>query len=213
VGDPARMPADPEVVRAFEHYRATGDRTVRNQLITDHHWVAVHCARRFAHRGEPLDDLIQVAQVGVLKAVERFDPEFGVSFTTFAIPTALGELRRHFRDKTWAVRVPRRVKDLHVELGSAVVTLTGQLRRAPKVDEIAAHLGVDVDAVLEAMEAGSAYRTSPLSLPGGDDNDRAPDAGCWCDDCCGVSRPVSAASSTCASTRDSASRRSPSRSV
>ena len=169
------MPADPEVIAAFERFRATGDRKLRNQLIEDHRWIAVHCARRFNNRGEPLDDLIQVGQVGVLKAVERFDPEVGVSFTTYAIPTVMGELRRHFRDKTWSVRVPRKVKDLHVELSSTVEFLTGKLRRAPKVDEIAAHIGVDVDAVLEAMEAGSAYRTAPLAPPGADD-ERSSDA-------------------------------------
>ena len=170
------MPSDPAVIEAFERYRATGDRTIRNQLIEDHRWVAVHCARRFNNRGEPLDDLIQVGQLGVLKAVERFDPEFGVSFTTYAIPTVMGELRRHFRDKTWSVRVPRKVKDLHVELGSTIELLTGQFGRAPKVDEIAEYIGVSVDAVLEAMEAGSAYRTSPLSPPGGDDGERSSDA-------------------------------------
>jgi RNA polymerase sigma-B factor len=162
-----------DVLDRFATFRRTGDRTLRNQLIEHHRWVAIHCARRFANRGEPLDDLIQVGMLGVLKAVERFDPDVGVSFTTFAIPTVLGELRRHFRDTTWAVRVPRRIKDLHVELGSAVDFLTGEKGRAPRIDELADHLGVSPDEVLETMEASGAYRPGPLTGPG--DNER--DAG------------------------------------
>jgi RNA polymerase sigma-B factor len=153
----------------FARYRTSGDRNLRNSLIEEHRWVAVHCARRFNNRGEPLDDLIQVAQLGLLKAVERFDPEVGVSFASFAIPTVLGELRRHFRDKTWAVKVPRRVKDLHVELAPAIDQLSGELGRTPKPHELASHLGVDVDAVLEALDAGAAYRTAPLATPSGGD--------------------------------------------
>jgi RNA polymerase sigma-B factor len=164
------MPADSDAARArFVEYRETGERSLRNELIEEFRWVAVHCARRFSNRGEPIDDLIQVGMLGVLKAVERFDPEVGVSFTTFAIPTVMGELRRHFRDTTWSVRVPRRIKDLHVELGAAVEFLTGELQRSPKIEELARHLGVSTDEVLEAMEASSAYRAGPLSAPAGDD--------------------------------------------
>jgi RNA polymerase sigma-B factor len=170
------MPADPEVLERFRAYRRTGDRRLRNELIEEHRWVAVHCARRFNNRGEPLDDLVQVGQLGVLKAVERFDPEHGVSFTTFAIPTVMGELRRHFRDATWAVRVPRKIKDLHVELGSTVEFLTTKLGRSPRVDELAQHMGVTSDEVLEAMDAGSAYRAAPLAPPAGDDGSSTSDA-------------------------------------
>jgi RNA polymerase sigma-B factor len=154
----------------FRRLRETGDRRLRNELIEDHRWVAVHCARRFDHRGEPLDDLIQVGQLGLLKAVERFDPEVGVSFASYAIPTVMGELRRHFRDATWAVKVPRRVKDLHVDLGNAVDFLSGENGHPPTPAEIAEHLGVSVDDVLEAIEAGGAYRTAPL-VSGTDDDD------------------------------------------
>ncbi len=171
------MPVDDgEVSERFLRYRETGDRDLRNELIEHHRWIATHCARRFANRGEPLDDLVQVAQLGVLKAVQRFDPEFGVSFTTFAIPTVMGELRRHFRDATWSVRVPRRIKDLHVELGSTVEFLTGELQRAPRLEEIARHVGLGVDSVLEAMEASSAYRSAPLAPTGGEDGDSTSDA-------------------------------------
>jgi RNA polymerase sigma-B factor len=168
------MPADSDGARArFVEYRESGDRSLRNELIEEFRWVAVHCARRFSNRGEPIDDLIQVGLLGVLKAVERFDPEVGVSFTTFAIPTVMGELRRHFRDTTWSVRVPRRIKDLHVELGAAVEFLTGELGRSPKIEELGRHLGVSTDEVLEAMEASSAYRAGPLAAPAGDDGREA----------------------------------------
>jgi RNA polymerase sigma-B factor len=160
---------DAAVKARFVRFRDTGDRNLRNDLIEEHRWVAVHCARRFNNRGEPLDDLIQVAQLGLLKAVERFDPAVGVSFASFAIPTVLGELRRHFRDKTWAVKVPRRVKDLHVELAPAIDQLSGELGRSPRPQELASHLGVDVDAVLEALDAGAAYRTAPLTTPSSSD--------------------------------------------
>ena len=166
--------ADPaeSVDARFRRHRETRDRQLRNELIEEHRWVAVHCARRFDHRGEPLDDLIQVGQLGLLKAVERFDPEVGVSFASYAIPTVMGELRRHFRDATWAVKVPRRVKDLHVDLGNAVDFLSGERGRPPTPDELAEHLGVRVDDVLEALEAGGAYRTAPLVHPSDDDDGR-----------------------------------------
>jgi RNA polymerase sigma-B factor len=165
-----------DVIDRFVRFRTTGDRQLRNELIEEHRWVAVHCARRFNNRGEPLDDLIQVGMLGVLKAAERFDPDVGVSFTTFAIPTVMGELRRHFRDTTWAVRVPRRMKDLHVEIGAAVEFLTAQLQRVPGVDELARHLGVTGDQVLETMEASGAYRAGPLAPAGDDERDGGNDA-------------------------------------
>jgi len=166
----------------FRRWRATGDRALRNELIEEHRWVAVHCARRFAHRGEPLDDLIQVGQLGLLKAVERFDPDVGVSLASYAIPTVMGELRRHFRDKTWALKVPRRVKDLHVDLGNAVDFLSGERGRPPTPAELADHLGVRVEDVLEALEAGGAYRTAPLVAPSDDDDSRRESAALRDDD-------------------------------
>lgn len=159
------------MLERFVEYRRTQDRDLRNELIEEHRWIAVHCARRFDKRGEPLDDLVQVAQLGVLKAVQRFDPEHGASFTTFAMPTVLGELRRHFRDATWALRVPRRMKDLHVELSGEIERLSQRLQRPPTVDEIAASLQVTSDDVLHAMEASSAYRAAPLTPPSDDDSE------------------------------------------
>jgi len=157
---------EPDVRDRFERYRSTGDPAVRNALVADHRWIAHHCARRFARRGEPLDDLLQVAQLGLLKAVERFDPSYGVLFPTFAMPTVLGELRRHFRDHTWPVRVPRRVKELYLELSATVELLGHDLGRPPSIEEIAREMQCTTDEVLEGLEAGTAYRTSSLATPG-----------------------------------------------
>src|SRR3954462_13139634 len=113
--------ADKEaLMRTFETFATTRDPAVRDELIEAHLGLAEYLARRFANRGEPLDDLVQVASLGLVKAVERFDPARGLEFTTFATPTIVGELKRHFRDKGWAVRVPRRVQELHVEINSLV---------------------------------------------------------------------------------------------
>lgn len=157
----------------FRAFAASGDEAQRNALVEEFSWVARHCARRFADRGEPFDDLVQVGLLGVLKAVQRFDPEHGTSFVSFALPTVLGELRRHFRDATWAVRVPRRLKDLHVEVGATIDFLGTENGRPPTPDQVADHLGITVEEVLEALDAGAAYRSSPLNVSGerGDDDE------------------------------------------
>jgi len=165
--------AEVAVLARFRELRASGSRELRNDLIEEHRWIAVNAARRFSDRGEPLDDLVQVAMLGVLKAVERFDPEMGVAFPSYATPTVVGELRRHFRDATWALRVPRRVKELYLELSGSVEVLTSQHGRPPTPTELAAHLHVDVDAVLEALEVGGAYR--PSALTPADDDDTSPE--------------------------------------
>ncbi len=156
----------------FRAYAESGDERLRNALVEEFSWVARHCARRFADRGEPFDDLLQVGMFGVLKSIDRFDPEHGTSFVSFALPTVLGELRRHFRDATWAVRVPRRLKDLHVEVGATIDFLGTQNGRPPTPDQVADHLGITVEEVLEALDAGAAYRSSPLNMTGerGDDD-------------------------------------------
>ena len=161
-----------ETLERFRELRRTGDRRLRNELVEAHRWIAVRCARRFDHRGEPLDDLVQVAQLGVLKAVERYDPEHGAAFPSFAMPTVMGELRRHFRDKTWSVAVPRRLKELHVSLARAVEQLGQSLGRQPTIDELAAELRVSVDEILEGLDAGAAYRAAPLVRPDDDDEQR-----------------------------------------
>lgn len=161
--------ADDELLDLFRRFRRTGDRAVRNELIAHYRWLAVQAARRFEGRGEPLADLAQVAQLGLLKAVERFDPEHGAPFAAFAQPTVVGELRRYFRDATWSVRVPRRLKDLYVAVGPATQALTQQLGRRPTVDEIARHLACTEDEVLSALEASAGYRSSSLAALTDDD--------------------------------------------
>lgn len=165
-GDGAHPAERRDDAERFRRYRASGDRALRNELIEDHRWLALHCAKRFANRGEPLDDLIQVALLGVLKAVERYDPDFGATFATFAVPTITGELRRHFRDTTWAVHVPRRAKDLQHTVKVAVSELVQLLGRSPNVEEIASQAGVPVEEVLEALEAARCYRKTPLTATG-----------------------------------------------
>jgi RNA polymerase sigma-B factor len=157
-----------EVREEFRAYRRTGDRATRDRLIEQHIGLARHCARRFADRGEPLDDLSQVAMVGLMKAVERYDPDAGTPFAGYAVPTILGELRRYFRDATWAVHVPRRAKDLHVRLSPAIEALQHRLGRSPTPAELADELGVSIDDVLEASEASAAYRPHTLDAPAGD---------------------------------------------
>jgi len=152
----------PELER-LRRYRATGDRALRNEILEDYRGLAVALAQRMGRRGEPLDDLVQVAELALLRAIERFDPDRGIAFAAFAVPTVLGELKRHFRDHTWSVRVPRPTKELYVRLGRAVNELTLLSGRAPTVPELAAHLSVREDDVLEAMEAGAGYRSSSMS--------------------------------------------------
>jgi RNA polymerase sigma-B factor len=162
-----------ELRRKFEAYAESRDPGLRDELVTAHLGLAEYLARRFANRGEPLDDLVQVASVGLLKAVDRFDPDRGLEFSTYATPTIVGELKRHFRDKGWAVRVPRRVQELHLRMGTVVNNLSQELGRSPTIPEIAQRAEVSVDEVLEAMEAGRAYRFSSIDAPAGEDEDRA----------------------------------------
>ncbi|ALE74690.1 RNA polymerase sigma factor SigB [Pseudonocardia sp. Ae168_Ps1] len=135
---------------------------LRDRLVTGYLPVAQHIARRFNHRGEPLDDLVQVATVGLINAIDRFDPDKGGEFFSFAVPTISGEVRRHFRDQSWSMRVPRRLKDMHVSINGAVSELSQTLGRSPRPSEIAEHLGLPVPEVLEGLEAAEAYRSSSL---------------------------------------------------
>jgi RNA polymerase sigma-B factor len=162
-----------ELRRKLEEYAESGDTALRDEIVGSQVGLAEYLARRFKNRGEPIEDLIQVALLGLLKAVERFDPSRGLEFSTFATPTIVGELKRHFRDKGWAVRVPRRVQELHLRMGTVVNNLSQELGRSPTIPEIAQRAEVSVDEVLEAMEAGRAYRFSSIDAPAGDDDDRA----------------------------------------
>jgi RNA polymerase sigma-B factor len=160
-----------ELRRKFHDYAMSRERSLRDELVTAHMGLAEYLARRFTNRGEPLDDLVQVAALGLLKAVDRFDPERGLEFSTYATPTIVGELKRHFRDKGWAVRVPRRVQELHLRLGSVVSMLSQELGRSPTIGEIAQAAAVSEEEVLEAIEAGHAYRFTSLDAPSGNDDD------------------------------------------
>ncbi len=153
----------------FSEYHRSRDPAIRDELVTAHLRLATHLARRFDNRGVPLDDLIQVASLGLLKAVERFEPERGLEFSTFATPTVVGELKRHFRDKGWSVRVPRRVQELHVRLNVLVGELTQQQGRSPTISELALAARASPEEVLEAMEAAQAYRATSLDAPTHDD--------------------------------------------
>jgi RNA polymerase sigma-B factor len=158
-----------EVKRLFGELRRTGDPNVRNKLIESHLGLVEYLARRFAGRGEPLDDLVQVATIGLVKAVDRFDPERQVEFSTYATPTIVGELKRHFRDKGWAVRVPRRLQELNLRLGSVISQLSQDLQRSPTVTEIARAASATEDEVLEALDSAHAY--SLISLDAGADRE------------------------------------------
>jgi RNA polymerase sigma-B factor len=135
--------------------------------------LADHIARRFEGRGEPRDDLVQVARVGLVNAVVRFDVDAGSDFVSFAVPTIMGEVRRHFRDNSWSVKVPRRLKELHLRLGAATADLSQRLGRAPTATELAAELGMERDEVVEGLVAGSSYNTLSIDTGGGSDDDDA----------------------------------------
>jgi RNA polymerase sigma-B factor len=156
--DPAALLPD------FVRYRRTGERALRNRLVEANRGLAERIARRYVDRGEPLDDLVQVAMVGLLKAVERFDPERGLAFAAFAVPTMVGEIRRHFRDRTWTVKVPRRMQEIRQSLGPTSERLQQELGRPPTPLELAGALGLSGDDVLEALVAASAYRPGPLGF-------------------------------------------------
>ncbi|WP_199743060.1 RNA polymerase sigma factor SigF [Nocardia stercoris] len=145
---------------------------LRAQLVQRCIPLADHIARKFSGRGEPFDDLTQVARVGLLHAVDRFDISRGNNFLSFAVPTIMGEVRRYFRDNTWAMRVPRRVKETHLRIGATVDALSQRLGRSPTAKEIAAELDIDPDEVTQAVIAGNAYQpTSIDAVSSGRDSD------------------------------------------
>jgi RNA polymerase sigma-B factor len=140
-------------------------------LILEHRALAQKLASRYAGRGEPLEELIQVAMVGLVQAATRFDPDRGTSFSSYAVPTILGELRRYFRDHCWAMHIPRPLHDLYQEVLHATERLTGTLGRPPTVKELAKDLEVGEDAIIEAQEAGNAYTVRSLDAPTSADSD------------------------------------------
>ncbi|MEI6361959.1 MAG: RNA polymerase sigma factor SigF [Actinomycetes bacterium] len=142
---------------------------LREDLVLMHLPLVRHLARRYRERGEAFEDLVQVGTVGLIKAVDRFDPDRGTEFSTYATPTILGEIKRHFRDRTWAIKVPRRLQELNASVAAATDSMTQSLGRAPTVRELAQELDVSEDEVLDALEARHAYATS--SFDPADDDD------------------------------------------
>jgi RNA polymerase sigma-B factor len=149
---------------AVAEFASTRDPALRDEIVERTAWLARRVARRFSETSEPFDDLYQVAMIGLLKAVDRYDPSYGVRFGTFATPTILGELRRHFRDHTWAVHVPRGAKELRIQINSAVDEMTTELGHSPTVGELAERLDIRREQVLEGLEASAVY--SSVSLDG-----------------------------------------------
>ncbi len=157
----------------FREFARTRSRRLRNELVERHMGLAAHVARRFGRRGPSDDDLRQVAFLALVKAVDRFEPDRNVAFSTFAGRTIEGEIKRHFRDHTWTLRVPRSAKEIHLQLRRATDELTQELGRSPRVPELAERLGIEVDEVVEGIAAGSAYATGSLDAPSGNDGEGA----------------------------------------
>jgi RNA polymerase sigma-B factor len=175
---PARGDASDERVvrtredrRLLERLHRHGDVGAREALVERFLPLARQLARRYQHGGEQLDDLVQVASLGLLKAIDRFDPARETAFSSFAVPTILGELKRHFRDKGWAVRVPRDLQELAVRVDRVTEDLSRQLGRAPSIAEVAGSIGTTAEQVLEAREASAAYRAVSLDRPRDEEDD------------------------------------------
>ena len=149
----------------LEAYRSTGDRAARDKLVEELMPLVRSLARRYAGRGEPVDDLVQVGAIGLIKAIDRFELERGVELSTYAVPTIVGEIRRHFRDRSWSVHVPRRMKELSLRVSRLVDELSSELGRTPTVSELAAAADVEEEDVIEALETARAHTPASLSTP------------------------------------------------
>jgi RNA polymerase sigma-B factor len=163
------MASDDKVL--LRRYHVEGDLQARDELIERYMSLVRSLARRYAHRGEQLDDLVQIGAIGLIKAIDRFDLERGVELTTYATPNIIGEIKRHFRDKGWSVRVPRGLQELNVQISKLVEQLTVQLSRSPTIAELAEAAGVEEEEVLEALESGRAYSSVSLSPGTGSDEE------------------------------------------
>jgi RNA polymerase sigma-B factor len=160
----------------LRRYHEDGDLQAREQLIEQYMSLVRSLARRYSYRGEQLEDLVQIGAIGLIKAIDRFDLERGVELTTYATPNIIGEIKRHFRDKGWSVRVPRGLQELNVQLSRLMEQLTVQLGRSPTIPELAKAAGVEEEEAIEALESGRAYTSVSLSAGGGggDDDDLDP---------------------------------------
>jgi RNA polymerase sigma-B factor len=165
------MPEERNDQDLLRRYHEQNDLEAREKLIEQYLPLVRSLARRYSYRGEQLEDLVQVGCIGLIKAIDRFDIERGVELTTYATPNIIGEIKRHFRDKGWSVRVPRGLQELNVRLSHLVEELTVQLERSPTIAELAKAAGVEEEEVLEALESGQAYATLSLSAAGGGGSD------------------------------------------
>jgi RNA polymerase sigma-B factor len=154
----------------LRRYHEQGDLQAREQLIEQYMSLVRSLARRYSYRGEQLDDLVQIGSIGLIKAIDRFDLSRSVELTTYATPNIIGEIKRHFRDRGWAVRVPRGLQELNVKISKLVEQLTVQLARSPTISELAKAAGVEEEEVLEALESGRAYTALSLSQGGGQED-------------------------------------------
>jgi len=164
--------SDKELLR---RYHEDGDLAAREQLIEQYLSLVRSLARRYSYRGEQLEDLVQIGCIGLIKAIDRFDINRGVELTTYATPNIIGEIKRHFRDKGWSVRVPRGLQELNVQLSKLVEELTVQLSRSPTIPELAEASGAEEEEVLEALESGRAYSSLSLSAGPSSDNEESVD--------------------------------------
>jgi RNA polymerase sigma-B factor len=164
-------PSAAETEALFREYRRTSNPSLRERLIMAHMNLVRFLARKFANRGEPVDDLIQVGTIGLINAIDRFDPDRAIRFATYATPTIVGEIKRYFRDRGWAIKVPRRLQEVNLAAGKAVDTLTQNLERAPTVQEVADKIGSTEEETLEAMELGHMYELVSLDGELGSDED------------------------------------------
>lgn len=169
------MSGEDELRERFRSLRAEPSQALRSELINEFTGLAAYFARRYDRRGVPREDLHQVAMLGLLNAVDRFDPEMETRFVSFAGRTIDGEIKRFFRDRTWSVRMPRRLQELHLRVRRASEELSHTLGRPPTVSELAEHIGVDIDEVLSALDAGNAYRADSLDRPAPGEEDRRSD--------------------------------------
>lgn len=151
-----------EIKELFKEYKETGDKKIRETLIEEHLYIAEILAKKYLNRGMEYDDLFQVASMGLIFAVDRFDVDMGYEFSSFATPTIIGEIKKHFRDKGWTIRVPRRIQELSQKINSATTTLSQNLQRTPRIQDLVDYLGVSEDEIMEAMEVSQVY--SPQSL-------------------------------------------------
>jgi RNA polymerase sigma-B factor len=165
------MPAEKSDRTLLRRYHEHGDLAAREQLIEQYMSLVRSLARRYSYRGEQLEDLVQIGAIGLIKAIDRFDLDRGVELTTYATPNIIGEIKRHFRDKGWSVRVPRGLQELNVQLSRLIEQLTVQLGRSPTISELAKAASVEEEEVLEALESGRAYSSLSLSSGGGQDED------------------------------------------